>query len=52
MYSAEHTGRVLKRDRRQRRSRKTSQRGDRLDVGNNTRTAGRIETRNREHDWP
>ena len=45
MFGAKHTGRVLKRDRRQRRRRKTTKRGDRLDIGNNPRAAGRIEPR-------
>jgi hypothetical protein len=39
MFSAKNTGRVLKRDRRQRRRGKTTVRRDRLYVGNNPRPA-------------
>jgi hypothetical protein len=39
MFSAKNAGRVLKRDRRQRRSRKTTKRRDRFNVRNNPRAA-------------
>ena len=46
MFSAEHAGRVLKRDRRYRRRRETTERRDRFDIGNDPRPPGRIKPRN------
>jgi hypothetical protein len=51
MFSTKHTGRVLKSDRRQRRSRKTTERCDRFNVGNDPGATGRIEPRDAEYNW-